>query len=64
MGSGVIIIPPHDFTQLSYWYYRVQKVKEYEFAGVTSGITSTPNFIKILTHIIWLLMRVTSEGLV
>jgi hypothetical protein len=28
MGSGFTIIPPHEFKQLSYWYFRVWKVKK------------------------------------
>jgi hypothetical protein len=56
MGSGVIIIPPHKFKQLSCWYYRVRILPNYEFAIITYGITSMPNFIKTLTHV-WLLMR-------
>jgi hypothetical protein len=46
MGSGVIIISPHDLKQLSSWYYREEKVKNYDFAVVSyHGITSIPNLI-------------------
>jgi hypothetical protein len=44
MGNGVII-PPHKFKQLSCWYYRLQKVKKYEFAVFTYGIISVRKFI-------------------
>lgn len=32
--------------------YQMHVVKEYEFAVLTCGITSMPNFIKILSYII------------
>jgi hypothetical protein len=53
LGNGVvIIIPPHDFKQSSRWYHQVLEVKKYEFGVVSYGITSVPNFIKIVADII------------
>jgi hypothetical protein len=40
MGSGVIIIPPHEFKQLSSRHFREKKIENYAFAGVTYGITT------------------------
>jgi hypothetical protein len=54
MGNGVITIPTHDFKQQSRWYYQVWEVKRYEFRAVIYGITSIPNFVKILTDIVQL----------
>lgn len=44
VGSGVIIIKPHKLKQLSCCYYQYRKFKNYEFATVTYGPTSSPNF--------------------
>jgi hypothetical protein len=52
MRNGVIVIPPHDFKQLSGWYCRVQKVKNYEPSIVTYGIICLQNFINFLPAII------------
>jgi hypothetical protein len=54
MDNGVIM-PPHDFTQPSHWYYQVWKGTKYDFRRITYGITSMTNFIKNLKDIIQLL---------
>jgi hypothetical protein len=54
MGNGVIT-PPHDFKQLSRWYYRLNKIKKYAIEVITYGIKSIPNFMKILAGITLLL---------
>jgi hypothetical protein len=52
MRNGVIIIPPHEFKQLSCWYYRVYKVENYEFSFVKYGIVSIQNLINFRQGII------------
>jgi hypothetical protein len=44
MGNGVII-PLHDFEQLSRWYYREKKGLNYVTGVLAYGITFMPNFM-------------------
>jgi hypothetical protein len=53
MGYGVII-SPHEFKELFCRYYREQIVKNYQFAEVTNGMTTVPNFINFLSVILQL----------
>jgi hypothetical protein len=46
MRNGVIGIPTHDFQEPSRFYYQEKDSKKYEFALVTYGVTSIPNFMK------------------
>jgi hypothetical protein len=46
-------------------YYRLQKVKNYEFTGLTYGTTSTPNFINFRRHSLFMKFMqtdITCEG--
>jgi hypothetical protein len=52
MHNGDIVIPHHKFKQLSEWYYRVQKVENYEFPFVKCSIISTKCFINFRPAII------------
>jgi hypothetical protein len=52
IGTGVVIIPPHEFKQLFCCNYSVQKVKVCEFAVVTNDITTITNFINFRPSIL------------
>jgi hypothetical protein len=67
MGNSVSI-PPYNFKEPSRWHCRVKKVKNYEFASVTNGISSIPRFYENLCRyylvIICVLADITAEVLV
>jgi hypothetical protein len=60
MGSGVIIISPHEFKELSCWYYREYKAENYEFAFVPYGTPTIPNFTTFFSPLSTFEMR--TEG--
>lgn len=46
-------VTPHEFRSVSPWYYREQKVKNYESFRVTYSATTTPIFINFSSAILW-----------
>jgi hypothetical protein len=40
MDNGIIITPPHDFKQISRWYFHVQLLTKYTFGVIICGIKS------------------------
>jgi hypothetical protein len=69
MVNEVVNIAPHQFKQPSRSCYRMQTVENYKFSEVIYGITSIPNFRKILTDINYPVIKciqgnITHEGLV
>jgi hypothetical protein len=61
MRNGVVVIPPHDFKKLCRRYYRLQKVKNYEFSELTYG-TQRPRQISLISVMSFSIYEMRADG--